>query len=163
MERSDLAPPLRFATKFDRWLVIILVLTAIVTCIVLPAIRFLASGSHPGPLWPVFIPLVIWLMVLPCTLPRYYEVREDCLFLRQGWRKALIPYAALAELQCVSNYGSAGVFSTDRILVVTREGKRFLIAPAEREHFLNEMAQRTPQLERKSFGLGLPFSSPTII
>jgi len=154
---------MRFATKFDRWLVILLVLTATITCIVLPAIRFFAPGSHPEPLWLAIAVPGVWLVVLPFTLPQYYEVREDGLFLRQGWRKNLIPYASLVELQSISDSRSAGVFSTDRILVVTREGKRFLISPAQRERFLKEVAQRTPQLERKGFGLGLPFSPPTSI
>ena len=82
---------MRFETKYDLWLVIILVLAAIFTCIVLPGVGLFAPGPHPGPLWLVLMPLVIWLIVLPCTLPQYYEVREDCLFLRQGWRKNLIP------------------------------------------------------------------------
>jgi hypothetical protein len=154
---------MRFAAKFDRWLVILLILTATVTCVVLPAIRFLAPGSHPEPLWLVLMPLGVWLIVLPCTLPQYYEIREDCLFLRQGWRKTLIPYASLVELQSMSDSRSAGVFSIERILVVTGEGKRFLIAPADQAHFLNEVAQRAPQLERKGFRLGLPFSAPTTI
>jgi hypothetical protein len=72
------------------------------------------------------------------------------------------PDSLLVELQLTSDARSAAVFSTDRILVVTQDGKRFLIAPAEREGFLDAVARKTPELERKSFGLALPFSSPTI-
>jgi len=100
------------------------------------------------------MPLAIWLIALPCTLLQYYEVREDGLFLRQGWRKSLSPYASLVELQSMSDSRSAGVFSTDRVLAVTQEGKRFLIAVAEEESFLTEVSKRCPQLERRNFGFG---------
>lgn len=153
---------MRFETKFDRWLVVVLVLAAVVSCGVLPATRFLAPGSHPGPLWLAFTPWVIWLIVLPCMLPQYYEVQEAGLFLRQGWRKNLIPYASLVELQSTSDSRSAGVFSTDRMLVVTQDGKRYLIAVAEDDRFLAEVGKRCPQLERRNFGLGMPLAPPSI-
>ena len=154
---------MRFKTKFDRWLVIVLVLSATVTCVIVPVMRFVAPGSHPGPLWLTFVPFVIWLMVLPCMLPQYYEVREDGLFLRQGWRRSLIPYASLVEVQPISDSRSAAVFSTDRILVATQEGRRFVIAVAEDERFLAEVSRRCPQLEHRPVGLGIPFSPSSVI
>jgi hypothetical protein len=107
--------------------------------------------------------LAFWGIVLSCMLPQYYEVLESGLFLRQGWRKSLIPYASLVELQPMSDSRSSGVFSTQRILVVTREGKRFLIAVAEEERFLAEVSKRCPQLERRDFGWGIPLAPPTIV
>jgi hypothetical protein len=154
---------LRFETKFDRWLVLVLGLSAIATCVVVPAARFLAPGSHPAPFWLSFMPLAIWLIVLPCMLPQYYVVRDDGLFVRQGWKKSLIPYAALIEIQSTSDARSAAVFSTDRILLVTQDGKRFLIAVAEEERFLAELAKRCPQLEQRPFGLGIPLSPSSTI
>jgi hypothetical protein len=153
---------MRFETRFDPWLVALLVLAAAVSCVALPAVRFLAPGPHPGPLWFAYTGWVIWLIAIPCTLPQYYEVREDGLFLRQGWRKILIPYASLVELQSRSDSRSAAVFSTDRILVVTQEGKRFVIAVAEDQRFLKEVAKRSPQLQWRNFGLGIPLSPPSI-
>jgi hypothetical protein len=154
---------MRFETRYDRWLVILLVVAAVATCIVLPAMQWLAPGAHSAPVWVTLLPLLIWAFVLPCTLPQYYEVREDGLFVRQGWRKFLFPYASLVELQPMSDSRSAAVFSTSRILVVAQGGKRVLIAVAEDERFLAEVAKRCPQLERRNFGLGLPFSPPSMI
>jgi hypothetical protein len=150
---------MRFKTRYDRWLILLFLATAIFTCVALPALRFLAPGSHPGPVWVSFLPLIVWSVILPCMLPQYYEIRESGLFLRQGWKRTLIPYAALAELQSMSDARSAGVFSTQRLLVTTTEGRRFLIALAEEERFLEEIARRCPQLEQRPFGLGLPFAS----
>jgi hypothetical protein len=98
----------------------------------------------------------IWLIVLAAMLPQYDEVREDVLFLRQGWRRILIPYTSLIGIQARSDSMSVPVFSTDRLLIVIRGGKRFLIAVAERERFLAEVSQPCPQLERRTQGLVIP-------
>jgi hypothetical protein len=136
---------MRFATRFDRWLVVLLVFAALLSCGAVPYL------------------LPVWLAVLSMTLPQYYEVRDNGLFIRQGWRKILIPYASLIELQSVTNSMSAAVFSSQRILIVTKEGRRILIAVAEDDRFLEEVSRRAPQLERKAFGLGLPFAPATFV
>jgi hypothetical protein len=153
---------MRFKTKFDRWLVIVLVVAACAS-FSLPA-SLLKPGPHPTPqvVAACFVPL-IWFIVLSGTLPQYYEVRADGLFIRQGWKKSLIPYASLVEVQSLSDSRSAAVFSTDRILILTQEGKRFVIAVEEDARFFSELAQRSPQLERRAFGLGTPLFPPVII
>jgi hypothetical protein len=108
------------------------------------------------------LPLVVWPFVLVNMLPQYYEVRADGLFIRQGWRKVLIRYLDLVELQATTDTRSAGVFSMDRMLVVARNGKSWIIAPADAEGFLAAVAMRCPHLERKGSGLASPLSSPTV-
>jgi hypothetical protein len=154
---------MRFATRFDRWLVVLLAFAALVSCGLMPFLRFFDPGTHPGPKWMAFMAWPLWLAVLSAMLPQYYEVRENGLFIRQGWRRILIPYASLIEVQSVTNSMSAAVFSSQRILIVTTEGRRVLIAVAEDERFLAEVARRAPQLERKAFGLGLPFAPSTFV
>jgi hypothetical protein len=148
---------MRFETRYDRWLVAVLLLTAILTCVVVPTLRLLVPDSHPGPLWPSFLPLLLWSIVLPCVLPQYYEVRENGLFLRQGWRKTLIPYESVVEVRSMSDSRSAAVFSTERLFVTSSEGKHFIIAVAEEGRFLSEIARRCPQLDQRSSGLGMLF------
>ncbi|MBZ5578129.1 MAG: PH domain-containing protein [Acidobacteriia bacterium] len=149
---------MRFSTKFDRWLVALLIVAAAVS-LGGPTAGWLAHQSPPFPV--LLFAWVIWIGVLLATLPQYYEVRDDGLFIRQGWRKALIPYASLVELQPNTDSRSAGVFSTDRLLVVTNKPRTFVIALADQEGFVNQVALKAPHLERKGFGLGLPFSSTT--
>ena len=102
---------MRFETRFDHRLMVCLALAALVTCVLLPAIRFLAPGSHPAPRGLVFAPLVIWAALLRWALPQYYVLQKTGLFLRQGWKKTFIPYASLFELQSLSDSRGAGVFS----------------------------------------------------
>ncbi len=135
---------MRFETRFDGWLAALLILTGIVTSVVLPASRLLAPGAHPVAPLLTFSPFVIFAVVLSCTLPQYYELRNGGLFIRQGWRKSLIPYASLIEVQPTSDTRSAPVFATHRILLVTEEGQRFVIAVAEDERFLAELSKRCP-------------------
>lgn len=98
--------------------------------------------------------------MLVSVLPQYYQVRADGLFLRQGWRRTSIPWKLLVQMQTMQDSRSAGVFSTQRILVVTESGKEHLIALAEDERFLAEVLKRCPQLEKQPFGLAIPLAPP---
>jgi len=147
----------RFETRFDRWLVVLVVLASIVTCVGLPLLAFLKPGGHAPPVWVPILPPVLWLIVLSSTLPQYYEVREDGLFIRQGWRKIFIAYPALAGIESTTDTRSSVVFSSDRLLVSTRDGKRYLIAVVEDDRFISEIGRRSPHLAPREFGLGLRF------
>ena len=146
---------MRFATKFDRWLVITLV-ASFAAMLALPALRHFRPNASPPPQGILVMPLAIWAIVLPCMLPQYYEVRDNGLFLRQGWKKSLIPYSDLVSLEPVSDSRSAAVFSSDRVQIVTRNGKTWVIAPADQTGFLDAVLLRAPQLEKKGFRLALP-------
>jgi hypothetical protein len=153
---------MRFATKFDRWLVILLIGVAVLT-VPLPILGFLTNPAATGSRLRAILAPLIWLVFLRCTLPQYYEVRADCLFIRQGWRKISLPYASLVALQPVTDYSSAPVFSTDRLVVTTRENTWFSIAPALQREFIEAVAARCPQLEHNDFGLALPPAGPATI
>jgi len=76
--------------------------------------------------------LVCWLILIACSWPRYCDVRENDLFLRQGWsKKSLIPYASLVELKARPD--AYGVFA------VAADGKRFVITVADVPRFLREV------------------------
>ncbi|HUP05106.1 MAG TPA: PH domain-containing protein [Bryobacteraceae bacterium] len=136
---------MRFRTRFDRWLVVLLVVAA-AGCLSAPGAVQIAVAA-------------IWAVALGSMLPQYYEIRGDALFIRQGWRKRSIPYPELIGVSSAVDSRSAGVFSSQRLLLTTRAGKRILIPVAEEERLLEELARRCPQLEKKPFGLGMPFSS----
>jgi hypothetical protein len=154
---------MRFETKFDRWQVVLVILSVVVSCTVVPAVLPNNFELHSYQSALAFFPLAFWLIIIFSMLPQYYELRENGLFIIQGWHRALLPYASLVELQTMSSLYSAAVFSADRILVVMDAGKRFLIAVAEQERFLSEVSKRCPQLIQKESVLGLPFAPSTIL
>ena len=153
---------MRFETKFDRWVVSIVVLGVVVGCAIPVVLMLLLPVREPLFGLLPFVPLVP-LAALASSLPQYYEVREDGLFIRQGWRKVLLPYASLRELRRERNFFSAPVFSTDRIFLSTNIGKKLVIAVDDDERFLTEVKRRAPNLEKRSWGLGTAFYPPAFL
>jgi hypothetical protein len=97
--------------------------------------------------------LATCLPVLYWSFPRYYEVREDGLFLRQGSNMNLIPYESIYKLSPISP--SLDYFWPNRILIMLTDGKTLSIAVAEKERFLTEVFKRCPKLEHKGTGFGV--------
>lgn len=150
---------MRFETRYDKWLVGLLTGIGLILFAMPIVLHFQLAGKGP-PIWIFFFGPVIYVIALLATLPQYYEVREDGLFIRQGWHKALLPYSALCELTVADGALSAPVFSTHRLQVSAAPGGLFLIAVVQQEKFLAEVAHRAPQLERWPSGLRTPGGKP---
>jgi hypothetical protein len=150
---------MRFETRYDRWLVAVLIVIGLLL-FGFPLALFPVLASHGQPIWPLLPGPVIYLLALSATLPQYYVLREEDLYIRQGWKKALIPYSALCELKAMNSALSAPVFSMHRLLVTAVPGGQFIIAVAEQERFLAEILRRAPQLEQGSSGLMTRGGSP---
>jgi hypothetical protein len=101
------------------------------------------------------LPLVFCflLFTLYQSFPNYFELQESSLFIRQGWKKLLIPYASIEKILPIS--GRFGGKSQNRIVVITAKGMTFTIAAAEQERFMAEISKRCPQLEKRETELGL--------
>jgi hypothetical protein len=130
---------MRFRTRFEqRWMENLVRFSALAG-VVFAGINFLLLDSHPAHRWPVDLELVCWLILIACSSPRYCEVREEDLLLRQGWtRKSLIPYASLVELRARADaYG---------VLAIANDGKRFAISLGDAPRFLREAYRRCPRL-----------------
>ena len=143
---------MRFATKYDWWIVLGL-------CVA-PAFSSVAVFRQK-PHWDAggaITIFMLWLAAMSACWPQYYRTRGDAFFIRQGWRKITIPYAQLTAVMASSDARSAAVFSTDRVLVETSAGKRYIIAPADQPGFFAEIAARAPQLEPCAGGLHLPLA-----
>jgi hypothetical protein len=138
---------MRFATRYDRWLVAVL-FVAVLVSVGLPFAMYFSHALLVRQMWMFLLGPVVLALVLLATLPQYYEVRGNGLFLRQGWRRALLPYAELRELRAERGMLSAPVFSTRRIYVEAAPSSKWIIAVAEQERFLAEVFRRAPQLKR---------------
>ncbi|MGA9669524.1 MAG: hypothetical protein WBQ94_09965 [Terracidiphilus sp.] len=151
---------MRFETRYDKWLAGVLVATGLIL-FGLPVAHYSNLAVQGEPVWTLFFGPVIFVFALSATLPQYYELREEGLFIRQGWRKKLLPYSALCELCTITSLLSAPVFSAHRLQVTAAPGGQFLIAVAEQERFLAEVACRAPQLEKWPSGLKARGGSPS--
>jgi hypothetical protein len=96
------------------------------------------------------------LLLLACfkSFPEYYEVRENGLFVRQGWKKSFIPYATIVRFLPLAP-AIRWFPPANRILVIPEKVGSFFVAPSERERFLAEVSQRCPQLEQRETKYGL--------
>lgn len=151
---------MRFKTRYDLWLVAVLLFVAVGWTI--SALVLQSQGTPFSEYWKRLIPGVILVFfTLVFCLPQYYEIRENDLFIRRGLMKKILPFSSIIELQQTISALSAPVFSMHRILITTTNNPRIIIAVAEEDRFLKEMLIRCPHLEKKPYGLGLPLVSPT--
>ena len=150
---------MRFKTRYDIWLTGLLIAIGLFL-FGMPVVLYFNHATHGKPIGVLFVGPAVFVFVLSATLPQYYELREDGLFIRQGWKKALLPYSSLYELSAGNSVLSAPVFSTHRLQVSAVPGGQFLIAVAEQERFLAEVALRAPQLEQWPSGLKARGGSP---
>ena len=92
--------------------------------------------------------LIFYLLGVASILPQYYELRSAGLFIRRGWRTMLIPYTSLRTYR-PAEYLPA-TLATDGLRITTTEGRAVLVAPLDRERFLEELTRCAPLLERAS-------------
>ncbi len=140
---------MRFKTRYDAWLVVVLSVVAL-EMIVMPCAFYFTHVVRGAPMLLFLIGPMIMAFVFSLTLPQYYELRPDGMFIRQGWKRALLSYDALRELRAKTGVLSAPVFSTHRIYITVVPADRWVIAVAEEERFLAEVRRRAPQLQRGS-------------
>jgi hypothetical protein len=95
---------MRFRTRYDAGLVVV----QLVAFVGLLVLRLRSRAVSPLG-WLDMLFLAIWALVPLSTLPRYYDVRDDGLFLRRGWRRNLIPYASLTELELQGSRRGGGL------------------------------------------------------
>jgi hypothetical protein len=160
LDRKERGAQMRFETRYDKWLVGVLIATGSIL-FGLPVGLYFNPATHGHPVWLFLFGPVIFVLALSVTLPQYYELREEGLFIRQGWKKALLAYSALGELSTADSVLSAPVFSTHRLLVTAVPGGQFLIAVADQKRFLAEVARHAPQLEQWPSGLKARGGSPS--
>jgi hypothetical protein len=99
------------------------------------------------------MPLIL-LLVCFKNFPEYYEVQENGLFVRQGWKKNLIPYSTIDMLLPLAP-AFRWLPPINRILVIPEKGENFVVTPSEKETFLTEISKRCPQLEQSETKYGL--------
>ena len=122
--------------KFDLWLVLVLGIV-----IVLPFPSILFSPDFERSPWLIFAALIPFAVVFTLVLPLRYAMKSDHLYVQSGFIRYRIPYAQITEVKPTHNPLSSPAMSLDRLRI--QYGKKWLlIAPADKQAFVNELKRR---------------------
>lgn len=146
---------MRFHSKIDAWLKVVLAAAVIVQLGVC-----LLVGLEGGTL----AALSVWVtgLVLDAAIfgifvvPMYYEITPSDLLVRSGVLRWHVPLTGIESIRPTHNPLSAPALSVDRLQVDYRSNgsrKTVLISPVDRSGFLERLATSVPGLVREGDGL----------
>lgn len=127
----------RFASRVDRWLIVVLVATVVVQVIAIAAAGA-ASGAVPAVMAGVvvlFLTVILFTWLLRGT---YYEVSGDTLRVVSGPYRVRIPIDSIDSIEPTRSPLSSPALSLDRLRI--RYGKKqVLVSPADKRGFLRAL------------------------
>lgn len=123
----------KYPSKIDPWVAaLVLVLTV--------ALGWSAWQSTD---WGGAALLLAWLGGLAViTIPCYYVLEDDHLFIRAGVWKWRIPYADIQSVKPSQSMLAGPALSFQRIEIVSGQAGSILISPVDREGFIRALQQR---------------------
>jgi hypothetical protein len=92
--------------------------------------------------------MVVALVVLG-AYPQSYRTTPRGLLIRAGLTKRLVPYEAITFVGPAWQGAQSVALSRDRVKVAWGPASELLIAPANQEAFVADLAARTPHLLRR--------------
>jgi hypothetical protein len=123
---------MRFRTKFDLWIVLVL------TIVPVGALLVIALSEEP---WVLALMLPIWALVALVCLPCDYTLEEDKLVVRSGLIKWRVPYSEIKRVYPTRCALSAPAWSLDRIAIAY--GKSWvMVSPKEKLEFLKALMDK---------------------
>jgi hypothetical protein len=131
-----------FAPKFDWWLIAL-----IGVVLVVPIVSILFSPDFYKAPWILLLGLVPHAIVFTLVLPLRYIMKGDHLLVQSGFIRYRIPYVEVTEVKPTHNPLSSPAMSLDRLRI--QYGKKWLmIAPADKQAFVNELNRRVEASKR---------------
>jgi hypothetical protein len=100
----------------------------------------------------------ILLVLMLCAYPQSYQTAPKWLVVRSALTKVLIPYETISYIGPASEDHDTFSFTADRIRIQYGPASDILIAPANRNAFLADMAKRTPHLMKRGQKLTAAFA-----
>jgi membrane protein YdbS with pleckstrin-like domain len=147
---------MRYPTKVDGWLVVVLGIAAILPVVIAVA-GWRAEGLGSPTAWlAIGIVAMSALCVGVMALPTYYEVGPDRLTIRSGILRWDVPLSSIESVVRTRNPMGSPAWSLDRLEVRwVRAGtvQSIMISPLDREAFLRELATREPALSLRGYEL----------
>ncbi len=138
-----------FPSKIDGWLLLVLTLAPMVA-LAAGVLVYTMEGHLVG-----FLPAAIVLLIyVGLVFPMSYEVTPEALVIRFGLARSRVAYADIRSVTPTGNPISSPALSLDRLFLDTGRSKFGPnISPADKSHFLDALATRTPHLVRRGDSL----------
>jgi len=92
-------------------------------------------------------------ILVAALYPQFYETTGTGLMIHSGLIRRLVPYEAITFIGPSSEASSSVALSADRIKIEWAPSSEVLIAPADSEAFIADMAARAPQLCKRGQNL----------
>ena len=124
---------MRHQAKVDWWIVLVVLVGVLAP---LASRTYWASG------------MIVGLVVLG-ALPQSYRTTPRGLLIRAGLTKRLVPYEAITFVGPALQGAQSVALSRDRVKVAWGPASELLIAPANREAFVADVAAHAPHLFRR--------------
>lgn len=131
-----------YPSKIDWWLVPVLCVppvSAVAVCV-----AFALAGSTPGLLVGAAVAVLVAGLYFGVVFPMRYGLNDTHLIVRSGILRQRIPLAEISDVSPTRNPLSSPALSLDRLRVQFGQGffKAVMISPADRDRFLNDLAQK---------------------
>ena len=97
----------------------------------------------------MWLTVPLFLAVGICGYPQSYETTRGGLVIRAGLTSRTIPYEAIQFIGPADETGFGLTLAVERVRIQYGRGAHAMIAPADREAFLADVAARAPQLTRR--------------
>ena len=139
---------LRYRTKVDRWLVVVLA-GGVAIPIVIGLVAYLRIGPTLAAWLPLSIALLMIAIICVVAVPTRYEVMPDCLRIRSGLLRWEVPLAQIVSIRSTSNPLGSPAWSLDRLEVTWLKSgnvRSILISPERAQEFLRDVADRNVAL-----------------
>lgn len=135
---------MRFPSKVDWWLAIIL---AVIPVVAIGAT--VASWSQPDR-WVGLVAVAFVIAIYGgLVFPLYYEVGDQHLLVRFGLARYRVSYGDITRVEPSHNPLSSPALSLDRMRIDRSRGSYLLISPRDRDGFLRALGAKTPHLRRE--------------
>jgi hypothetical protein len=106
----------------------------------------------------LWITIPLFLAVGICGYPQSYETTKDGLIVRAGLVRRLIPYNAITFVGPSDEGSFSFALSLDRVSIRYGTNSGVLIAPADYQAFLDDLAARATHLTRRGRDLVMAFA-----
>jgi membrane protein YdbS with pleckstrin-like domain len=136
--------PLRYRTKVDTWLILVLA-GALALPLAIGLAGFVRTGLSPAAWLPLASAAVAVIIICLVAVPTRYDVTPERLIIQSGLLHWEVPLAEIVSITPTSNPLSSPAWSLKRLEVTwTRAGtsRSIAISPRHSDEFLREVADR---------------------